>query len=264
MAPRTAPDQAPRPGTEPLVHDADRETPSPGRHVGILLCHGFTGSPASLRPWAEHLVERGLSVRLPLLPGHGTRWEDMNATSWSQWYAEVETALRELETRCDDVVVAGLSMGGCLAALLAARRPQIVRGVVLVNPAFRVDDRRLRALPLLKSVLPSLPGIGNDISKPGQDELCYDRIPLRALHSQTRLWATTIAELPALQQPVLLFQSRHDHVVPRSSTDLFLARVGSTDVTEVVLEVSFHVATLDHDADRIVALSDAFIERVTS
>ena len=53
------------PGAEPFRHE--------GGEVGVLLCHGFTGSPQSLRPWAEYLAERGLTVALPLLPGHGTR-----------------------------------------------------------------------------------------------------------------------------------------------------------------------------------------------
>ena len=68
------------PGAEPFRHE--------GGEVGVLLCHGFTGSPQSLRPWAEYLAERGLTVALPLLPGHGTRWEDMQLTGWQDWYAE--------------------------------------------------------------------------------------------------------------------------------------------------------------------------------
>ncbi len=69
-------------------------------------------------------------------------------------------------------------------------------GLVLVNPAYRVDDVRLRALPLLQSVVPSCPAIGNDIKKPGQDEGCYDRNPLKALLLQTKLWALVVRDLP--------------------------------------------------------------------
>ncbi|MER6924420.1 alpha/beta fold hydrolase, partial [Streptomyces spiralis] len=92
------------PGAEPFRHE--------GGEVGVLLCHGFTGSPQSLRSWAEYLAERGLTVSLPLLPGHGTRWEDMAITGWQDWYAEVDRELRALRERCAHVFVAGLSMGG--------------------------------------------------------------------------------------------------------------------------------------------------------
>jgi carboxylesterase len=51
-------------GAEPFAVD--------GGPIGVVLCHGFTGSPQSMRPWAEHLAAAGLSVRLPRLPGHGT------------------------------------------------------------------------------------------------------------------------------------------------------------------------------------------------
>ena len=121
---------------------------------------------------------------------------------------------------------------------------------------------RLKALPVLKALVPALPGIGNDIKKPGQDEGCYDKIPLKALHSQVNGWREVIAGLPTLRVPVLLMRSREDHVVPASSSALFLSQVGSTDVTEIVLENSYHVATLDHDAPVILAEADRFIERL--
>lgn len=244
------------PGAEPFSHE--------GSPVGVLISHGFTGSPKSMRPWAEHLAEHGYSVRLPRLPGHGTTWQELNRTQWQDWYAVLDRAFRELTERCDKVVVAGLSMGGALVTRLAQEHGPRVAGLVLVNPAYQVEDPRLRVLPLIKSFVPSLAGIGNDISKPGQDEGCYDRVPLKALHSQTKMWAQVVRDLPEVTQPVLLIRSEHDHVVPASSSALLLSWISSTDVTEIVLTDSFHVATLDHDAGRIMDESVAFIERVTA
>ncbi|CCH77425.1 Thermostable monoacylglycerol lipase [Nostocoides japonicum T1-X7] len=242
------------PGAEPF-HRA-------GTRTGFLLCHGFTGNPVSMRPWAEHLADRGLTVRVPLLPGHGRTWQEMNRTTWQEWYAEAESAFTLLRESCDTVFVGGLSMGGALVTRLAERHGPAVAGVVLVNPAIKVEDPRMRALPLLQRFVPSLAGIGDDIKKPGQSEQAYDRIPLKALHSQTRLWAEVIRDLPSVTQPVLLFRSAVDHVVPASSSALLLSRISSTDVSEVVLHDSFHVATLDHDAPRIFAETDAFVERL--
>lgn len=244
------------PGAEPYRHD--------GGEIGVLLCHGFTGSPQSMRPWGEYLAERGLTVSLPLLPGHGTRWQDMQVTGWQDWYAEADRALRELSDRCSQVFVCGLSMGGTLALRLAARHGAAISGLVLVNPSVKADSPALKAVSVLRHAVPSVKGIASDIAKEGGAEIGYDRTPLHAVHSLTKLWRVARAGLPQVTQPLLLLHSRVDHVVHPSNSAVVLGSVSSTDVTEKVLERSFHVATLDHDAERIFEESYAFVERLSA
>ncbi|MGO1972587.1 MAG: alpha/beta hydrolase [Propionibacteriaceae bacterium] len=251
------------PTSAPVRGDAESHHAGDGP-VGVLLCHGFTGSPVSMRPWADHLADAGLRVALPRLPGHGTVWQDLNRTSWTDWYAAVERELEVLAADCEQVFVAGLSMGGALALRLAEHHPDTVRGLILVNPAVAVADPRLLALPLLKYMVPSLAGITNDIAKPGVDEGGYSRNPLRALHSQTHLWSDVRARLDQVRQPVLLCLSATDHVIDPSSARILRAELGSTDLTEMVLHRSHHVATLDHDAELIFDGSLAFIQRLTA
>src|SRR4051812_17466983 len=174
-------------GAEPFRHDRGA--------VGVLLCHGFTGSPQSLQPWGDALAAAGVSVLCPRLPGHGTRWQELNLTGWQDWYAEVVHAFDELAGRCDQVFVMGLSMGGTLALRLAERRPADVAGLVLVNPSVMSLNKAFNALPVLKWVVPSLKGIGSDIKKEGVTELAYDRTPLRATHSLSQLWKPVRADL---------------------------------------------------------------------
>lgn len=243
------------PGAEPLSHDGSR--------IGVLVCHGFTGSPASMRGIAERCVAEGWSVRMPRLPGHGTTWQDLNTRTWPEWAAEVGAAFHELNARCDHVIVLGLSMGGSLATLLAEQHGDAVTGLVLINPAYRMTDPRLRTLPVTMHLVASLAAIGDDINKPGVTEGAYERTPLRALHSAMGLWKQVTRDLPQVTQPVLLLHSRVDHVVPPSNSELFLSRISSTDVREVVLENSFHVATLDHDADLILDETVYFVRRLT-
>ncbi|MFF7869796.1 alpha/beta hydrolase [Streptomyces qaidamensis] len=243
-------------GAEPFHHE--------GGEVAVLLCHGFTGSPQSLRPWAEHLAEHGLTVSLPLLPGHGTRWEDLRITGWQDWYAEVDRALRLLCERHETVFVAGLSMGGALALRLAAKHGDAVRGVMVVNPANKVHGLAAHALPVVRHLVPATKGIASDIAKPDSRELGYDRVPLHAAHSLRQFFQATDRELPQVTQPVLLMRSPQDHVVPPVDSARILSRISSTDVKEVILEQSYHVATLDHDADRIHEESLAFIGRIAS
>jgi carboxylesterase len=242
-------------GAEPFAHD--------GSGTGVLLCHGFTGTPQGLREWGQHLAGLGYTVRIPRLPGHGTTWQEMNRTRWQDWYAAVDTAFRALHEQCAHVVVGGLSMGGALALQLAQDHGPRVSGLVLVNPAIKFEDYRLVALPVIKHLVGSFPGIANDIKKQGVTELCYTRTPLKAGHSQIVAWRAIIRDLPEVTQPLLLLRSPQDHVVPASSSALVLSRISSQDVTEVLLEESYHVATLDNDAPRIFAESVDFIERVT-
>jgi carboxylesterase len=247
-----------RPGAEPYANDGD--------DVGVLLCHGFTSTPASLRPWAEAVAGAGHTVRLPRLPGHGTTWREMGRTTWADWYGEMEVAFGELRARCRVVVVGGLSMGGGLALRLAEEHPVDggagVDAVVLVNPAVRMEDPRLKALPVARWLVPWFPPVASDIKKPGVVEDAYARIPPHAVHSMLAGYRAVVAELSSIKQPVLLFRSPVDHVVPASSSALILDRISSTDAEEVLLEDSFHVATLDNDAPMIFERTLAFIDRI--
>ncbi len=239
------------PGAEPLD--------LPGGPVGVLLSHGFTGTPQSIRPWAEHLAAAGLTVRVPLLPGHGTRWQDMAKTGWDDWYGALERAFDELAARCDQVFVMGLSMGGTLALRLAEQRPGRVAGLVVVNSSLASDRRDLRLAPLLARVVPSLKGVGSDIKKPGVVELAYDRVPLSAFVSLQRAWPVVRADLARIECPVLVYRSRVDHVVEPVSGRVLLEGLAGGTVEERVLEDSFHVATLDNDAPALFEGSLAFV-----
>jgi carboxylesterase len=239
-------------GAEPFFHQ--------GSPTGVLLCHGFTGSPQSLRPWAEFLAGAGLSVSLPLLPGHGTTWQDMNLTTSDDWLGTVGQALTELRARCDEVFLMGLSMGACLALRLAetAGGPDL-RGLVLVNPSLAPDTKLFMVAPVFKHLIKSMPAIGNDIKKPGNVELSYDRVPTAAAATLPRLWKATARDLPHLTRPVLVYRSTEDHVVGPPSMRVLESGLKPGLLTVKACHDSFHVATMDHDAQAIFTGSLQFV-----
>ncbi len=246
-------------GAEPFAVDGNG---SAGR-TGVLISHGFTGTPQSMRPWAEHLAAQGYSVRLPRLPGHGTSWQDMNRTTWTQWYDEIRAGYDELAARCDTVFACGLSMGGTLVTRLAEDLSDDpagkLAGLVLVNVALGTMRKDAALARYLAWAVRSRPGIGSDIKKPGTAELSYDRTPLRAFVSMQDMWRRVNADLGRIRVPILYYHSTEDHVVDELSAKLLHAGATATTVHEVALANSYHVATVDHDAELIFAGSVDFI-----
>ncbi|MGI9021957.1 MAG: alpha/beta hydrolase [Acidimicrobiales bacterium] len=245
------------PGAEPFA--AAGVAPSCG---GALVLHGFTGSPHSVRGVARALADAGMAVEAPLLPGHGTTPDDMVATTWDDWRAAAEASWADLDARCDAVVVVGLSMGGTLAAALAADHPEIA-GIVAVNPY--IDPPAASFQDLLRGVLAAgetwVPGIGSDIARPGASEVGYSGTPVEPLLSLCHALDRLHPRLEAIACPVLLMTSRVDHVVPPVSSDVLAAAV-TGPVERVWLEHSYHAATLDTDGDEIERRTVAFATKV--
>ena len=227
---------------------------------GLLLCHGFTGSPQSLRPWAEHHAALGWKVELPLLPGHARTEQDLARTSWQDWYGCVREAALELSGELGPIAVGGLSMGGNLALALAEDEELAgaICAVVAVNPGMTLP-RIAAAADLIAPVVRTLPGIGSDIARADVSEEAYERLPLRAVGQLRRLFRRTREGLGAVEAPLLLATSRVDHTVPPSDSDLVASRVRGP-VERLSLTRSHHLATLDHDAPMLFETSARFLD----
>ncbi len=233
----------------------------PNGPTGVLVLHGFTGSPQSVRPLALRFAEAGHSVEVPLLPGHGTKIEDMVPTRFDDWYQAASAAYADLESRCERVVVVGLSMGGTLATLLAVDHEPA--GLVAINPQVAPPPESVIEVVqgLADEGVTTIPAIGGDIAKEGVEELAYAATPVQALLSFIDACRNLVDRLGAVTCPVLLFTSPQDHVVDPASSDVLAAGV-SGPVERVTLDRSFHVATLDHDAKLIEDRAVAFVAEI--
>ena len=236
-------------GTGPRVLAGAEAFRLDGDSLGFLLQHGFTGCPASMRPLGEWLHERGHSVAAARLPGHGTTWEDLETTAWQDWEREAERVLAELRSRCSTVVAVGLSMGGAMVIHLAAKHPEQVDGVVAINTVIRRPDLLLS--PLARIFTRTVKGVGNDVKKQGQDEIVYDRIPLKGANQLGKLLRLADRELPSMRQPLLVLSSPEDHTVKPANSRRIYERASSERKEFVALPNSYHVATLDYDAELV-------------
>ena len=249
--------------SEPKVLPEAEPMSADGGPAGVLVIHGFTGNPSSMRSIAEACAVAGHAVEMPRLPGHGTTVEDMLTTSWADWTAEVDAAYQRLAARCERVVVAGLSMGGTLTLWTAAHHPEVA-GIVLVNAASEPSQEMRDALQAMVDAGETLmDGIGSDIADPDVTESAYDQVPVPQLVSMLDGVASLQDQLPRITAPALIMTSAEDHVVAPTASE-HLARTLGGPIERLTLERSYHVATLDHDKDLIVERILDFVDRVAS
>jgi carboxylesterase len=242
------------PGCEPFSHLGGRS--------GVLVLHGFTGNPASMRSIAERAAQAGYSVELPCLPGHGTTVEDMITTTWTDWSKTAEATYDELTERCERVAVIGLSMGGGLAAHVAEVRPSVA-GCVFINPLVKSPGpEMLEGIKvMLESGVETFESIGSDIKREGAVENSYAATPLAPAKSLFDGIVAVHENLNLISAPSLLISSREDHVVTSQNGDDLEAMV-TGPVERVWLENSYHVATMDNDQELVESLTLDFLARV--
>lgn len=263
------------------------------RDVGVLCVHGFTGSPAEMRPLGEYLADQGFTVEGPLLPGHGGLPHELKGTTWRDWVRTARDALNMLEERCASVFIAGLSMGGLITLHLAAsacrraacdgkRTP--LHGVVVMGAPAAVNDPRTKLVRFARFFVPyHYPLRGANFNDPdlrariqkrigdGAAQVNLDdphvkrqivrsvRIPVGAIHELLQLNALVMRELPLVTTPALIVQGRKDTVIAPDSAAVIAARVGSTDKRVIWYEDSGHELPLEPDAPRMFEEIRAFI-----
>lgn len=244
-------------GAEPWSHVGTAST-------GVLVVHGFTGNPASMRELAEACAAAGFHVELPQLKGHGTAVADMLPTRWSDWSADAEATYQSLRQRCDKIVVVGLSMGGTITLWLAAHHPEL-SGIVCINPAAQAlpDEMMAGIQSLINEGVETLPSIGSDIADPSTKENSYDATPVRPLHSFLIDGVNVVVrEYSSIKVPMLLLNSVNDHVVDPKQSDYLVEHYGGK-IERIMLERSYHVATQDYDRQIIFEKTIAFVQGVT-
>lgn len=226
-----------------------------GGPVGVLLIHGFTGAPTEMRPMGEYLAARGLTVAGVRLPGHGTTPEELAHTTRDEWIAACETELAKLRARCQTLFVGGLSLGALLALWLGAHHDDLA-GLILLAPAVKVRDWRMRFTPIARYFIkysPVDPTAESDLEDPeALDRVwCYDTRPIAAAAEVYALQRWVQRALPRIRQPVLIIQGRGDRALTPDAAQFTYERIGSGDKTLIWLEHSGHNILVDGERERV-------------
>lgn len=250
------------------VHDApagsmqDYRLAGNGRNksVGIIFVHGFTGSPISMRPWADFFSEKGFSVSVPLLPGHGTTPEELNHVKWQEWPAKIDAELNWMLEQNIKPFIFGLSMGGGTTLYMAQRKSSSIAGIVLVNPMIHVKFVPHQLAWVISRFQKMRESVGDDIKKPGVTEHGYDSLPAVGIYQLLKMLSYTRKRLHDVTAPLMLFHSKDDHTLPVTNTEIVMKNIGSIVKQRIELVNSFHVATLDYDQEIIFENSLIFVE----
>src|SRR6266480_2736542 len=166
--------------------------------IGVLVSHGYTGNPQSMRYLAECLASAGFTVALPRLKGHGTTADDMAQATASDWIADLEQATAWLQQRCDTLFVTGLSMGGTLTLLMAGQHPALFKGIVPINAILFSNNPDLASLAFMSPAPAEVSGIGSDIKAEGVTENAYSVIPVPTIKELFTLTKVADEMLPRI------------------------------------------------------------------
>ena len=237
-------------------------------HVGVVLVHGFTGTPYEVRYLGEQLAREGFTVRAPLLPGHGTSLDELDQTTWRDWSEAVERTVDAMRIRCARVAVVGQSLGGLLALYLASRRRDIACVASLAAPLWleglsarvakwttRGPLRSVRAIPKFG---------GSDVRDKHVKKLnpCYPAIPTKALGQLLEFFGVVRHALPLVSQPVLVVHAKHDHTAPVACARTIADATRAVRVR--ILDESYHLIAADVERDIVAAEVVSFLRRHAS
>ncbi len=227
------------------------------KEIGILLCHGFNGTPQSMKRLGELFSKKGYTVLAPRLRGHGTHIDEFKTVSYHDWISDLIDAYNKMKQECHTVYILGQSMGGTLALNLASKLDDLA-GIITLNAAIEVpcyEQYKTMMSPFtLKEGKP-------DIKDESVFEITYEEVPIQAIHQLLKLIDVTKKELGNVQCPALFIKSSIDHVVPPHSTDFIYKKVGSTIKEVATLYNSYHVASMDFDKEEIATVSSQFINQ---
>lgn len=230
--------------------------------TACLFIHGFTASPSEVYPVAQLVnAKTGYTVSGPLLPGHGCSPQEMNQTCWEDWYERINQEIRYLKKRHGRIFVIGLSMGGLLS-LHSASANNDIDGVVAINtPIYTISPRLMSLVPLMRYFRSCYPKKQEDhmMELTRQGRFAYDVMPLKALRSMHLLRDRVIKELPELELPILLMQSRWDETVDLRSARFIKDKAHRAPVKLVELENSGHIATMGPDTGIIAEEITEFV-----
>ncbi len=211
---------------------------------GVLLVHGWTSTPYEMRALGEYLNKKGYSVYAPLLSGHGTKPEDLKDVKWEDWEKDILDAYDFLKKTSQDIFAVGMSFGGTLTLLLASQKRVV--GLILMSTPYKMRYEKIIE-KVVKVIAPFKKF--KDKSYPkilGNDEMCltqvisYQKYPINSLYEAQKAIKSSLMSLNKINNPVMIIQSRDDHVISRNSMEIFEKKLKSDFIRKRKIKNAYH------------------------
>lgn len=226
-----------------------------GNNTGVLLIHGFTGTPSEVRVLGEYLRDKGYTVKGILLKGHGTSPEDMKKCSYRDWIRGAVEGYKALKQECDEVFAVGLSMGGLLSLYLA--RNYDIKGAAVLSAPIRIHGKSA-AFAFIERNFRTY--ILRNPEKKDINIISYDKSPIKSVHNLFKLIRYVKANLKFIEKPVLIMQSYGDRTVSPLSANIIYNNIGSKDKSIIYLHNSGHIITCDNEKEQVFKEVYGFIK----
>lgn len=237
-----------------MSSDFAKEFDYKGNKTGVLLIHGFTGTPSEVRYLGEYLSGKGYTVKGVLLKGHGTTPEDMRKCCYRDWISSAIDGYKALKQECDEVFAVGLSMGGLLSLYLA--RNYDVRGVASLSAPVRILGTSA-GIAFIERYFKAY--ILNKPEKEDVNVISYDKSPVKSVYELFRLIRYVKSNLGKIEKPILIMQSYGDRTVNPASANIIFNNIGSRDKSIIYLHESGHIVTCDCEKEQVFEEVYAFI-----
>ncbi len=226
--------------------------------IGCLLIHGFTGSPYEVEPIAQRFADRGWRIEMPILAGHEGHNLPLKQVTWQDWVRSAEDVLKDMLLTCERIYVVGFSMGGLIAAHLAARYP-IDKLVLLSASLFYINPRQLftDAATIIKkhfsSTVDAKEAYRRYVNK-------AKTTPPRAVIHFRHLVKILKQELPQVTTPTLIIQGGKDDLVEPRSAEHIYRTIRSAEKHLHILPESKHIICHDCEQEQLLALIEDFLD----
>ncbi len=230
-----------------------------GNNIGILLIHGFTGTPGHMLKLGEDFHKDGYTVLGIQLPGHGTHIYDIETVTWQDWMKACRDGVNRLAETCDYIFVCGLSMGGVLTLLMAEELP--ITGAMPIAAPIHIYNPLMPYTPILKHFIRFHGGRKPPRTDKHPYDFGYTATPMKAVPHLGRLMKTAQRNLDKITCPMLIVQGLEDHTVkPKSAQIIYDGTVNCTQKELLWLEKSPHVCTLEPEYDILIEKLRRFIK----
>lgn len=228
----------------------------PGNDIGILLIHGFTATTVEVRELAIYLNKKGCTISAPLLPGHGTTYQDLNKCKFSDWIRCAEQAYIDLYHKKKIVIVGGESMGAVLSLVLAQKYSQI-KALLLYSTALYIKN--INYAQVLSLFFDKINKKKSDDDMPWQGYTVY---PLRALVEFRKLQQFTSKGLYLINQPTLICQGNLDRTIDAENANMIFSNISSKNKDLRFFEKSSHVMIMDKEKEIIFDSTYEFLQSI--